>query len=84
MHFKFTSDNGLETIAKKSTNLYLTLGENRMTGKHNLELAISYKLTTGQRKTLKKKHEASMIWHLSLRYGHVTLVSGYSVLATVN
>ena len=25
MHFKFTSDNGLETIAKKSTNLYLTL-----------------------------------------------------------
>ena len=54
MHFKFTSDNGLETIAKKSTNLYLTLEENRMTGKHNLELAISYKLTTGQRKTLKK------------------------------
>ena len=54
MHFKFTSDNGLETIAKKSTNLYLTLRENRMTGKHNLELAISYKLTTGQRKTLKK------------------------------
>ena len=84
MHFKFTLDNGLETIAKKSTNLYLTLGENRMTGKHNLELAISYKLTTGQRKTLKKKHEASMIWHLSPRYGHVTLVSGYSVLATVN
>ena len=54
MHFKFTSDNGLETIAKKSTNLYVTLGENRMTGKLNLELAISYKLTTGQRKTLKK------------------------------
>ena len=24
-----------------------------MTGKHNLELAISYKLTTGQRKTEK-------------------------------
>ena len=54
MHFKFTSDNGLETIAKKSTNLYVTLGENRMAGKLNLELAISYKLTTGQRKTLKK------------------------------
>ena len=28
MHFKFTSDNGLENIAKKSKNLYLTLGEN--------------------------------------------------------
>ena len=28
MHFKFTSDDGLENIAKKSENLYLTLGEN--------------------------------------------------------
>ena len=28
MHFKFTSDNGLENIGKKSENLYLTLGEN--------------------------------------------------------
>ena len=28
MHFKFTSDNGLENIAKKPENLYLTLGEN--------------------------------------------------------
>ena len=28
MHFKFTLDNGLETIAKKPSNLYLTLGEN--------------------------------------------------------
>ena len=29
MHFKLITDNGLFTIAKKSTNLYfLTLGEN--------------------------------------------------------
>ena len=26
MHVKFTSDNELETITKKSKNLYLTLG----------------------------------------------------------
>ena len=41
MHFKFTSDNGLETIAKKSTNLYLTLGENNVTEKHELEPAMN-------------------------------------------
>ena len=51
MHFKFTSDNGLETIAKKFTNLYLTLGENHMTEKHKLEPTIDLKLTTGKRKT---------------------------------
>ena len=37
MHFKFTSDNGFETIAKKLTNQYLTLGENHMTEKHKLD-----------------------------------------------
>ena len=41
MHSKFTSDNGLGTIAKKSTNLYLTLGENHMTDKHKCEPAIN-------------------------------------------
>ena len=41
MHFKFTSDNGLETTEKKSTNLYLTLGENHMTEKHRLEPAVN-------------------------------------------
>ena len=41
MHFKFTSDNGLENIAKKSKNLYLTLGENHMTEKHKFEPAIN-------------------------------------------
>ena len=41
MHFKFTSDNGLETIAKKSTNLYLTLGENHVTEKYELEPAMN-------------------------------------------
>ena len=40
MHFKFTSDNRLETTAKKSTNLYYTLGENHMTEKHRLERAV--------------------------------------------
>ena len=29
MHFKYTSDNKLETIAKKSEHLYLNLGANR-------------------------------------------------------
>ena len=38
MHFKFTSDNGLEIIAKKCTKLYLTLGEKHMTEKHKLSL----------------------------------------------
>ena len=37
MHFKFTLDNGFETITKKSTNQYLTLGENHMTEKHKLD-----------------------------------------------
>ena len=41
MHFKFTSDNGLGTTAKKSTNLYLTLGENHMTEKHRLDPAVN-------------------------------------------
>ena len=41
MHFKFTSDNGLKTIAKKSTNPDLTLGENHMTEKDTLEAAIN-------------------------------------------
>ena len=41
MHFKFTSDNGLETTAKKSRNLYLNLGEKQMTEKHRLEPAVS-------------------------------------------
>ena len=41
MHFKFTSDNGLQTIAKKSTNLWLTLGEIHMIKKHKLEPAIN-------------------------------------------
>ena len=35
MHFKFTSDNGLETTAKIPSNLYLTLGENN---RNNIEL----------------------------------------------
>ena len=47
MHFKLTSDNGLETIAKKSTNLCLTSGENHMTGNHKLAPVI----TTGLQKT---------------------------------
>ena len=51
MHFKFTLDNGLETIAKKSTDLYLTLGENHMTEKHKIGPTIDLKLTTGKRKT---------------------------------
>ena len=37
MYFKFTSENGFEIIAKKSTNEYLTLGENHMTEKHTLD-----------------------------------------------
>ena len=41
MHFKFTSDNGLETTAKESTNLYLTLGENHVAEKHELEPAMN-------------------------------------------
>ena len=41
MHFKFTSDNGLETSAKNSTNLYLTLGENHMTEKYRLDPAVN-------------------------------------------
>ena len=41
MHSKFTSDNGLNTTAKKSLNLYLTLGENHMTEKHKFEPAIN-------------------------------------------
>ena len=41
MRFKFTADNELQIIAKKSTNLYLTLGENYMTEKHKLEPAIN-------------------------------------------
>ena len=41
MHFKFPSDNGLSTNAKKSTNLYLTLEENHMTEKHKLEPVIN-------------------------------------------
>ena len=41
MHFKFTLDNGLETTAKKSSNLNLTLGENQMTEKHRLEPAVN-------------------------------------------
>ena len=41
VRFKFTSDNGLETSAKKSKNLYLTLGENHMTEKHRLEPAVN-------------------------------------------
>ena len=53
MHFKFTSDNGLETIAKKPSNLYLTLGENNMNNIEIRELAINFKLTTGQRETSK-------------------------------
>ena len=55
MHFKFTSDNGLETIAKKSTNLYVTVGENHMTEKHKLEPTIDLKLITGKRKLLKTR-----------------------------
>ena len=44
MHLKFTADNGLQLpIAKKSTNLYLTLGENHMTEKRTLEPAINIK-----------------------------------------
>jgi len=46
MHFKFSSEYGLETIEKKSTNLYLTLGENHMTEKHKLEPTIDLKLIT--------------------------------------
>ena len=53
MHFKFTSDNGLETIAKKPSNLYLTLGENNMNNIEIREFAINLKLTTGQRETSK-------------------------------
>ena len=53
MHFKFTLDNGLETFAKKPTNLYLTLGENNMNNIEIRELAINLKLTTGQRETSK-------------------------------
>ena len=41
MHFKFTSDNGLYTIAKKSTNLWLTLGDIHMIKKIKLEPAIN-------------------------------------------
>ena len=41
MHFKFTSDNGLETTAKKPSNLYLTLAENNMNNIEIRELAIN-------------------------------------------
>ena len=40
MHSKFASDHGLYTI-KKSSNLNLTLGENNINEKHNLEPAIN-------------------------------------------
>ena len=49
MHSKFTSDNGLETIAKKSSNLYHKIE------KDNYEPANNKKLTTGQRKTLRTR-----------------------------
>ena len=75
MHFKFTSDYGLQTFAKKSANLQLTLAENHMTEKHKLEPAINEKLITGQRKTRDLD--------LSPRYGRVSLVSGYPVLTAV-
>ena len=41
-------------LQRNPQTLYLTLGENRMIEKHKLEPAIDQKLTTGQRKTLKK------------------------------
>ena len=47
MPFKFTWDIKLKTIAKKSTNQYLTF-KNHMTEKHKLEPAINQKLITGQ------------------------------------
>ena len=41
-------------LQRNPQTLYLTLGENRVIEKHKLEPAIDQKLTTGQRKTLKK------------------------------
>ena len=84
MHFKFTSDNGLETIAKKPSNLYLTLGENNMNNIEIRELAINLKLTCNWSSGNFKRHVTSMSWRLSQQYGHVTLVSGYTVLTAVN
>ena len=31
-----------------------------------------------------KKHVTSMSWHMGPRYGRVTLVSGYAILAAFN
>ena len=64
MHYKFTSDNQLETIAKKSTNLYLTLGEWK-----------TYTWTFNQLKANNWSAE-NLKKHVNLMsYGHVTLVS---------
>ena len=41
MLFKFASDNKISTIAKESTNVYLTLGKNDMTEKHTRKPVIN-------------------------------------------
>ena len=73
----------LNQCKKKSSNLYLTLGENHTIEKHKLETAINKELTTAQRKT-SKEHVTSISWHLSPQYSHVTLVSRYPILTEVN
>ena len=60
MHFKFNSDNRLKTIAKKPTNLYLTLGENNMNNIEIRELAINLKLTCNWSSGNFKRHVTSM------------------------
>ena len=60
MRFKFTADNGLNTIAKKPTNLYLTLGENNMNNIEIRELAINLKLTCNWSSGNFKRHVTSM------------------------
>ena len=55
-----------------------------MNEKHKLQPAINKKVTTDQQKTLKKSHVTFLSLHLNPRFGHVTIVSGYSILSAVN
>ena len=42
MHSKFSSDKDLLTIAKKSSNPYLTIGENHMIEKNKLQPTLQF------------------------------------------
>ena len=42
VHSKFSSDKGLLTIAKKSSNPYLTVGENHKTEKNKLQPTLQF------------------------------------------